>query len=331
MATEEETELRDLVAQTLENNGVLSKIRAQLRASVFLALEEQELAQDKIPFINKSFKDFLKTSEGSLVACLVREFLEFFELDFTLSVFDPETYHGKDYDYGGRSKLIKDLKIKNLNDTKGPLLAQILQLVRVAPKEVPDTVPKEEPSFNKTVEKRKEFSFSSAESSSPITSKTLPNPDPAEGKQSSVWDASSKPRANTEDITKHITTPSTVQDGSSKEKKTSETKSQGSVGSLDMNHSAFMSLSNLPPLRNTQPKEKDWKSLMNGLEENNYDEDFHSTASGSAVGKSDSEEIEEELASGIEDLLSNASGVEELTVDATLSNLSGLADYMENV
>lgn len=64
MAAEEDVELRDLVAHTLETRGVLGKIRvsmlnavavakchrawvfyvlkAQLRASVFLALEEQE-------------------------------------------------------------------------------------------------------------------------------------------------------------------------------------------------------------------------------------------------------------------------------------------------
>ena len=59
-AGEEDTELRDLVAQTLETKGVLGKIRvrkpkargsfrgklsifqAQLRSQVFLALEEQE-------------------------------------------------------------------------------------------------------------------------------------------------------------------------------------------------------------------------------------------------------------------------------------------------
>lgn len=57
----------------------------------------------------------MSTDEGSLVACLVREFLEFFQLDFTLSVFDPETAQGKYYNYGGRSKLIKDLQIENLN------------------------------------------------------------------------------------------------------------------------------------------------------------------------------------------------------------------------
>ncbi|XP_058591873.1 centrosomal protein 43 isoform X4 [Neofelis nebulosa] len=39
---EEDTELRDLLVQTLENSGVLNRIKAELRAAVFLALEEQE-------------------------------------------------------------------------------------------------------------------------------------------------------------------------------------------------------------------------------------------------------------------------------------------------
>ena len=39
---DEDTELRDLVTQTLENNGLLGKIQAQLRAGVFLALEETD-------------------------------------------------------------------------------------------------------------------------------------------------------------------------------------------------------------------------------------------------------------------------------------------------
>lgn len=73
------------------------------------------MLQDTPEFINRHLKEFLSSNEGSLVACLVREFLEFFQLDFTLSVFDPETAQGKYYNYGGRSKLIKDLRLDNLN------------------------------------------------------------------------------------------------------------------------------------------------------------------------------------------------------------------------
>ena len=44
--TEEDTELRDLVAATLENSGVLGKIKAQLRANVYIALEEGNQCQE---------------------------------------------------------------------------------------------------------------------------------------------------------------------------------------------------------------------------------------------------------------------------------------------
>ena len=44
--TEEDTELRDLVAATLENSGVLGKIKAQLRANVYIALEEGNQGQE---------------------------------------------------------------------------------------------------------------------------------------------------------------------------------------------------------------------------------------------------------------------------------------------
>ncbi|XP_007948677.1 centrosomal protein 43 [Orycteropus afer afer] len=45
VVAEEDTELRDLLVQTLENSGVLNRIKAELRAAVFLALEEQEKAE----------------------------------------------------------------------------------------------------------------------------------------------------------------------------------------------------------------------------------------------------------------------------------------------
>ncbi|NXF24024.1 FR1OP protein, partial [Rhodinocichla rosea] len=90
-ATEEDTELRDLLVQTLESSGVLNKIKAELRAAVFLALEEQEKVENKAPLVNESLKSFLGTKDGRLVAGLVAEFLRFFNLDFTLAVFQPES------------------------------------------------------------------------------------------------------------------------------------------------------------------------------------------------------------------------------------------------
>ena len=57
--TEEDTELRDLVAATLENSGVLGKIKAQLRANVYITLEESDNVKNK----SKLFKQCGQTSE----------------------------------------------------------------------------------------------------------------------------------------------------------------------------------------------------------------------------------------------------------------------------
>ncbi|NXG28059.1 FR1OP protein, partial [Dromaius novaehollandiae] len=125
-ATEEDTELRDLLVQTLESSGVLNKIKAELRAAVFLALEEQEKVENKTPLVNESLKNFLSTKDGRLVAGLVAEFLQFFNLDFTLAVFQPEssTLNGLD----GRENLARDLGIIEAEGTVGgPLLLEVVR------------------------------------------------------------------------------------------------------------------------------------------------------------------------------------------------------------
>lgn len=125
-ATEEDTELRDLLVQTLESSGVLNKIKAELRAAVFLALEEQEKVENKTPLVNERLKSFLGTKDGRLVAGLVAEFLRFFNLDFTLAVFQPEssTLNGLD----GRENLAQDLGITEAEGTAGgPLLLEVVR------------------------------------------------------------------------------------------------------------------------------------------------------------------------------------------------------------
>ncbi|XP_034621123.1 FGFR1 oncogene partner isoform X1 [Trachemys scripta elegans] len=125
-AAEEDTELRDLLVQTLESSGVLNKIKAELRAAVFLALEEQEKVENKTPLVNESLKKFLSTKDGRLVAGLVAEFLQFFNLDFTLAVFQPEssTLNGLE----GRENLARDLGIIEAEGTVGgPLLLEVVR------------------------------------------------------------------------------------------------------------------------------------------------------------------------------------------------------------
>ena len=68
-------------------------------------------------------KQYLGNTDGKLLFSLVREFLEYFGLDYTISVYDSETYLGKEYNYGGRNKLCEKLGISSSE----PLLGEILK------------------------------------------------------------------------------------------------------------------------------------------------------------------------------------------------------------
>lgn len=81
--------------------------------------------------LNKKLTGQLESREGRVMFCLVREFLEYFNLDFTVSVYEPESYLGSGYRYEGRSKIIQDLGIKQLReDSQSPLLLQLIQIAQ---------------------------------------------------------------------------------------------------------------------------------------------------------------------------------------------------------
>uniref|UniRef100_A0A8P4GI30 Centrosomal protein 43 n=1 Tax=Dicentrarchus labrax TaxID=13489 RepID=A0A8P4GI30_DICLA len=125
-ATEDDTELRDLLIQNLENNGVLNKLKAEMRAAVFLAMEEQDRLENKSPLVNENLKKCLNTKDGRLVASLIMDFLQVFNLDFTLAVFQPEinSLNGLD----SRDLVCRDLGLSESEvNRNSPLL---LELVR---------------------------------------------------------------------------------------------------------------------------------------------------------------------------------------------------------
>ncbi|XP_061099486.1 FGFR1 oncogene partner isoform X9 [Conger conger] len=128
-AAEEDTELRDLLIQNLENNGVLNKIKAELRAAVFLALEEQDKVENKTPLVNENLKKCLNTKDGRLVASLITDFLHVFNLDFTLAVFQPEinSLNGLE----SREAVARELGITDQEGNKGtPLLLELIKRSR---------------------------------------------------------------------------------------------------------------------------------------------------------------------------------------------------------
>ncbi|XP_049991841.1 centrosomal protein 43 isoform X3 [Alexandromys fortis] len=370
VVAEEDTELRDLLVQTLENSGVLNRIKAELRAAVFLALEEQEKVENKTPLVNESLKKFLNTKDGRLVASLVAEFLQFFNLDFTLAVFHPETSTLQGLE--GRENLARDLGIIEAEGTVGgPLLLEVIRRCQQKEKgptsgegaldlsdgHPPSKSPEGKTSANSTPSKtssetsQSETSVSLSEPKSRSSLHSLAHETRIASFLSSTLDA--KDRSALCPDENDAEGDSFFDDPIPKPEKTygwrSEPRKQ--VGSL-------ASLSDIPPLRSglsslagapsltdaTESKRgstvlKDLKLVSEKIgslglgtgEDEDYVDDFHSASHRSEKSElSIGEEIEEDLSMGIDDV-NSSDKLDDLTQDLTVSQLSDVADYLEDV
>ncbi|CAK9022683.1 unnamed protein product [Durusdinium trenchii] len=88
-----EEELKSLVVRTLETNGVLGQIRAELRANVYKAIDCDE---DFGASTAVRSAKLTKSPVGQLMAEIVAEFFEFYQFRHSLSVFLPESNLGKE-------------------------------------------------------------------------------------------------------------------------------------------------------------------------------------------------------------------------------------------
>ncbi|PNH09427.1 FGFR1 oncogene partner [Tetrabaena socialis] len=120
--------IKQAVLQALEKQGLISQLKAQLRAQVFLAVEEYETtssgsglaAKTSVPARGALFSD----ANGHLAIQLVLDFLDTCNLAFTKQVFQPEL--GPNTPSGGRQAAATKLGLKPSSSDE-PLL---LTLVR---------------------------------------------------------------------------------------------------------------------------------------------------------------------------------------------------------
>mmetsp|Transcript_27709 Transcript_27709/g.72768 ORF Transcript_27709/g.72768 Transcript_27709/m.72768 type:complete len:271 (+) Transcript_27709:240-1052(+) len=124
-------EIKELVAKSLQQDGVLPKIQAELRASVFHSLDKHGYTvpggpRRQPPRITPRLSEFVESADGRLVVNLVREFLEHFELDFTQSVLVPEAGLSEQ-PFPGRHSLQGEIPGRINN---GPLLMSLLSAAR---------------------------------------------------------------------------------------------------------------------------------------------------------------------------------------------------------
>ncbi|CAM6057842.1 unnamed protein product [Sphagnum tenellum] len=129
-------ELKTLVTKTLEKKGVLARIRAELRANVFQAIEEQDREAENngassfalLGKCSERAKQLHASHAGKLLMSLVCEYFEWCELEHTLKVFLPELNQPRTY---MRSDLEELLGLKDeakLGDTESrPLLLSVVE------------------------------------------------------------------------------------------------------------------------------------------------------------------------------------------------------------
>ncbi|XP_035153039.1 centrosomal protein 43 isoform X6 [Callithrix jacchus] len=370
VVAEEDTELRDLLVQTLENSGVLNRIKAELRAAVFLALEEQEKVENKTPLVNESLKKFLNTKDGRLVASLVAEFLQFFNLDFTLAVFQPETSTLQGLE--GRENLARDLGIIEAEGTVGgPLLLEVIRRCQqkekgpttgkgtldLADVPSPPTSPEGKTSAQTTPSKKanneanqSDTSVSLSEPKSKSSLHLLSN-ETKIGSFLSNKTLDGKDKAGLCPDADDMEGDSFFDDPIPKPEKTyglnEPRKQAGSLASLSDApplKSGLSSLVGTPSLKDSESKGgnivlKDLKLISDKIgslglgagEDDDYVDDFNSTSHRSEKSEiSIGEEIEEDLSVEIDDI-NTSEKLDDLTQDLTVSQLSDVADYLEDV
>ncbi|XP_043448678.1 centrosomal protein 43 isoform X2 [Prionailurus bengalensis] len=371
---EEDTELRDLLVQTLENSGVLNRIKAELRAAVFLALEEQEKVENKTPLVNESLRKFLNTRDGRLVAGLVAEFLQFFNLDFTLAVFQPETstFQGLE----GRENLARDLGIIEAEGTVGgPLLLEVIR--RCQQKEKGSTNGEGALDLSDVHSPPKSPDGKASAHSGPSKKAN------SEASQSDTSLSSSEPKSRS---SLHLLTHET-KIGSFLSNKSLDVKDKAGLcpDGDDMEGDSFFddpipkpektygwrsepgppagslaSLSDAPPVKSgrssltgapgapssAEAGSKRGNTVLKDLklvndkvgslglgtgEDDDYVDDFNSTSHRSEKSElSIGEEIEEDLSVEMDDI-NTSDKLDDLTQDLTVSQLSDVADYLEDV
>ena len=83
-------ELKNLMIQTLEANGILGQLRAQIRCSVFKIIDNQDdmenpkmRGKSALHWENAKARECLSQDHALLLAELIREYLDFYRLDYS--------------------------------------------------------------------------------------------------------------------------------------------------------------------------------------------------------------------------------------------------------
>jgi len=125
------------VIDSLTKEGFIDKLRAQLRAQVVKTLEAEKKASMGAagkyvkPLSLTQTRKCVETEDGLLCAELIREFLTFYKMEHTLSVFIPEMSLHADFPKQ-RDQMVRECGFsRSQDDESKPLILRLVEKVRI--------------------------------------------------------------------------------------------------------------------------------------------------------------------------------------------------------
>ena len=118
-------EAKELILKELEEKGIINYMRAKIKKSIIDIISSQsEAVQQKFDFDYMTPLHRLnKPKEIVLVCQLIKEFLKFYELEYTLPIFENESNIKENIK---RETLLKEVKLENQKDNSKPVLLLLL-------------------------------------------------------------------------------------------------------------------------------------------------------------------------------------------------------------
>ena len=125
-STDRQREAKEIILKELEEKGVINYMRATLKKQILDIINQQsDSFKQKVDF------DFMtplhrlnKSKEIVLVCQLIKEFLKFFELEYTLPIFENESNIKENIK---RETLLKELKLDEKKNENEPVLLTLLK------------------------------------------------------------------------------------------------------------------------------------------------------------------------------------------------------------
>ena len=116
---------KNLVLQELEKNGVINYMRAKIKKSVLDIINKQkDSTKQKLEFDFMTPLHRLNKTKKILIAChLIKDFLKFYELDYTFPIFENESNVKENIK---RETLFKECKLKENKEEPKPILLQLV-------------------------------------------------------------------------------------------------------------------------------------------------------------------------------------------------------------